>query len=175
MPILDQRLFPLIEILNKVDLNWLASELTAAISRTHEPFQDDDIDTRISEFTLSDYSEPFDDSPDDIAPTPQNPLTGDEQIKWAVQFLLERMNSKFEEISESLDALDEIVNSGEKLDEESDSRDLTAKKTGTLIFLYDEKMHSIDRTDLQDIKRNIDALTESLKNWLSSMGLDYEQ
>ena len=173
MAILDQRLIPLINILFELDLGWLASELSTSIFHGQELLESEDTLAREREWIRSDHSKEFVDNPDDIVSG--EPLLGDDQLEWAARYLYERFNAKIKEISASLDALDEIVVSGIKLETESTAKVSAAEAGAVSVLLSGEEGQRIDRAQLQDAQAQFEILNQSLKDWLASIRSDSEQ
>ncbi|MFW2227767.1 MULTISPECIES: hypothetical protein [Rhizobium] len=106
MATLDPRLFELFETLRASQLDWMIFELMEGIQAGRHPKESPDNLARARHEVQSDSSPEFVVSPMSEAA----PISGDEQIEWAVQYVADRLDATLAELGKAADNLDTIVN-----------------------------------------------------------------
>ena len=106
MATLDPRLFELFETLRASRLDWMIFELMEGIQAGRHPKESPDNLARARRDVQTDSSPEFVVSPTSEAA----PISGDEQIEWAVQYVADRLNATLAELSKAADNLNTIVN-----------------------------------------------------------------
>lgn len=173
MAILDPRLIPLIELLAELDLDWLAFELIEGVRRGREPSETKSalaIARRLSRISDPRKFKPNPtDRIEEEQPLGVAQLVGDAQLVWAVSYVTERFEAALAEMSESLDALDEIV-----LSDRIGLVDAT-ESSAVLVLLDGEEERKVDRTRVKEAQAQLPNLQQSLENWLTSTRSDNDQ
>lgn len=160
MAILDSRLLPFIEMLAELGMDWLAFELVDGIRRGKEPIEDDaalrrarDRAQRASD--AEEVAERFG-SPGAAA----IPILGDDQLEWAARYVEERLRAAFDQIADSLDALDEIVAGPEA--QQSDA----ALAMTRLVLRGEDSVDTVGRAEVDGAKDQLEALRGALDAWV---------
>lgn len=105
MAILDPRLFDLFETLRASQLDWLIFELMDGIQAGIRPTESLDDLAQARRDVRSDRSYEFSYPPVSEA----SPISGDEQIEWAVQYVTDRLDATLAELTRSANNLDAIL------------------------------------------------------------------
>ena len=165
MAIPDPRLFPFVEMLAELDMDWLAFELVEGVRRGEEPVEDESALLHARERARrasndEEHIEPYGwDSP-----TAATPFSGDDQLEWAARYVEERLRAALDEVVASLDALDEIVAGG-------DARPSMAPAALTALVLRNgDEEHTLDRAEVEGARDRLSGLSEALAAWLRNAG-----
>lgn len=157
MAVFDTRLLPLLEMLAELGMDWLMFELVDGIRRGDELAEDErslaivshkiaNLPTDEPERHLSTNSEP-------------TPLLVDDQLQWAVEYVFGRLNSTLAEMSQSFQALDEILNGTEE-------RKLVASGVDPLLVLFDDgEERVVRRAQVDSAQAHLPELRRALDDW----------
>ncbi len=106
MATLDPRLFDLFETLRASQLDWLIFELMEGIQAGKHPSESPDTLAQARRDVRSDSPLEF-----DFGPTSEAvPISGDDQIEWAVQYVADRLDATLAELRKATDNLHAIFN-----------------------------------------------------------------
>lgn len=166
MAILNQRLFPIIEMLVELGMDWLAFELIEGIRRGQEPQETEDAPKHARQETHTPGAEKFARSSGDSVDS--EPLVGYAQLEWSVHYINERIEATLNEMSASLCALDKIASSAPEAQTE------TAESSAVLVLVNGEEEREVSQTQVIEAQAHLPKLRQSLENWLESTqsGLD---
>ena len=166
MAVLDPRLLSFIEMLAELGMDWLVFELVDGIRRGDEPAEDEHALALARQQT---EQPPADDlkrhASADSVPTS---ILGDRQLQWAADYVFERLHATLAEMSQSLHALDEIV-------EDPEVKHAVASAAEALLVLIDAgEERVVGRAQIEAARDRLPELREALDDWRrsASPGLD---
>lgn len=165
MAILDRRLFPFLEMLAELDLDWLAFELVDGIRRGIEP--------EVSEGALkaararARAGEParYESGTTELAaPADAKPLVGDDQLSWVAIHVERRLDETFADAIVAIQNLDAVIDNSP-----SDTQTLRSRREATKLVLLDggEEV-ALDLRQAQEAQRQLEKLKGALADWLKS-------
>jgi hypothetical protein len=170
MAILEPRLLPLIETLAEVGADWLAFEVVNGIRAgrvSEEPLENL---AAIQNAVRSAKLENFRTEKRVGAVPPSVPpavlITGDDQIRWAAEYVYKRLSDTLSMLRASLDQLQSIA-------PKPAPRDGVAPESGatneiTLIVEADEEKFSVQRGETANAIAALESLGKALSSWESS-------
>lgn len=165
MATINPRLLPLIETLIAVGADWLAVELIETLNHGRWPEESEDVLALTRAQVRAGNEEKRLREPRDKAAA-RSQIAPEEQVGWAANFVLERLDSAISELESSIANLDVII--GEA------SEDLALSKPDRLpITLSLGGEDGSDRVDAADIKKarlGIEALRKALTRWANESG-----
>ena len=167
MAILDRRLTPIIEMLAKLGMDWLAFELIEGVRRGQEPVENEDALELARRGVRVRDAEIFARNPGDGVEG--EPLLDDAQLEWAARYIHERLEATLAEMSASLGALDKIV------DSRREQQTKSTKASAVLVFLDAEEDRKVSRTQVEEAQAQLPKLNQSLKAWLTRTRSNHRQ
>lgn len=162
MAILDRRLIPLIEILTDLGLDWLAFEMVDGIRRGREP-EETAQDLMVARKQVRDgemksvESKPIESVEAEL-------LLGDDQLNWAADYLAERLEAIFAEMSASLNNIDGIIGT-------TDSH----LPAASLVLRDGEEDWTVDDAIVKEAQSQLPKLRKALTSWFASTRTDLAQ
>lgn len=158
MAILDPRLFDLFETLRSSQLDWLIFELMEGIQAGKHPSESPDALAQARRDVRSDRSPEF-----DFGPTSEAvPISGDDQIEWAVDYVANRLDATLAELGRAAANLDIIVNGNA-------SKAANTAKQGpqeVMIELADgDGSRKLERNDIVAASTELPGLRKELEAW----------
>lgn len=162
---LDRRLFPFLEMLVDLGLDWLAFEVVDGIRHGVEPWEPEDVlaearaRARVGEpVRLEERKRP------DI-PAEAKPLLGDEQLDWVVGYIERRLEETLAEAITALRNLDAVIDESSMID--ARAPDL-ARNVTKLVLLGDEEASTLDLRQAEEAQLQLEKLKGALVGWLKS-------
>jgi hypothetical protein len=158
MAILDSRLFDLFETLRVSQLDWLIFELMDGIQAGRHPSESPDTLAQARRDVRSDRPPEFSVSPISEAV----PISGDEQIEWAVQYVADRLDATLAELGQSANNLDAI------LDGDGTKPASIAKQGGrevTIELADGDGSRKLGRDDILAASTELPSLRKELEAW----------
>ena len=169
MAVLDPRLLPFIGMLAELGMDWLAFELVDGIRRGDEPVEDQHALARARQQTeqppgddLERHARSWPANTDESAESVPTPILGDRQLQWAADYVLERLHATLAEMSQSLHALDEIV------EEPEVTRPEASAAEPLLVVIDDGEERVVRRAQIEAAQERLPGLRKALKAWLRS-------
>lgn len=167
MAILDPRLLELIETLVAARLDWLAFELSEGIRLGRPPEEPEEALSAARKSIRSNAKPKARGEPQVMLAEPQ-PTPPDEQVEWAAAYVEQRIEAALDQLLESIDALDFIV---ESTTEQQDPQDLPAKagkieQAETLVLLHFEGDRRSSRDDAAGARGDVPVLRAALAEWV---------
>ena len=168
MATIDTRLLPLIEVLATVDADWLAFEILEGLrhgrvaEETHEDLQ---ITQRLVRATTRATRR----SEVHASPPPSaEPITGDEQINWAVTYVSNRIVDVLSTLEATFDQLDAILFT--ELPPEGRPIPAALRDEVALVLRTDrEDQLSVRRNDATNARAMVPNLQNALLTWAASV------
>ena len=163
MATLEPRLIPLIEMLFEIGLDWLALELVDGVQRSHEPLEEANVLALVRNQISENSGEIFAFGPPDSdlgVRHLESPLHGDAQLQWATRYIDGRLRATLSEMSVSLRALDDIIDSG------SEQRDKADETFASLVLLDAEVSRKVTRAQVEQAQGLLGELSAALDIWL---------
>lgn len=166
MAILDRRLLQFIEILTEIGMDWLAFELIEGVRRGREPTETEEILALARDPTRTEHLEDLIHGASDAVEV--QPILGDAQLDWAVEYVGQRLEAILAEMAASFGALDALIASGDDTRKESHPGE-----TVLVLFSADEE-RKVDQNLVKEAQARLPTLQQSLRDWLTSAksGLD---
>lgn len=162
---LDRRLFPFLEMLTELGLDWLAFEVVDGIRRGVEPQEPEDVlaearaRARAGEAVHVEARK----SPDIRAEA--KPLLEDEQLDWVADHVERRLDETFIEAISALKNLDALIDAPST----SDSRVPDSPRNVTkLVLLGDDEASTLDLRQAEEAQHQLEKLKSALAGWLKS-------
>ena len=157
---LEPRLFPLLETLTRADLDWLAQEIIsgALAGRVPEESRETLQAARGIVFRRAQDSGAL--VPRRSSEERAEAFSADEQIEWAAQHVVQRLQQALEMLRDSIDRLDEIS-----------QREKQAKHSGstganiTLVLSDRDSVYKTDRAQLAAALEGLSELRGALGIW----------
>ena len=164
MAILNQHLVSLIEILTELGIDWLAFELIEGIRRGGEPVEDERALALARDRTGTRHPNEADQhlSADDEP----KPFLDVAQLEWAARYVSERLGATLAEMTQSLDALDEIVDDGDV------RQSAESHSSAVLVLLDGGEEHTVSRAQIEAAQARLPELDKALHAWISSARLE---
>ena len=160
MAILDPRLLPLVEVLAKVGMDWLAFELVEGVRRGDESTEGRSTLRRARDRAKR-TSDAVENTERFASPAgPATPLLSDDQLEWAAGYVDERLRAAFDHMARSLDALDEIIGGGEA--RPSGAPTVTTR----LVLRNDDRAGTVGRVEIEGARARLSTLRGALDAWL---------
>lgn len=161
MATLDKRIWPLLELLSRSGLDWLAEDIVATVLAHGDPPEapNELAAGRRSERRVRDTDAPSD--------WPSS-LEGDAQLDWAPRYVVWRLHQAVKQASESLEMIDQIAEGGSegKLKGASELAG-RAPRAGLCLRLGETKF-TIDRQSVELAQAPLQRLEKALEVWRSS-------
>jgi len=168
MAVLDPRLIPLIETLTSLGADWLAFELIDGVRRGRE-FEETPSSLAISRQQIREGDAPKPIEEESLPTSEPLPILGDDQIEWAVTYVIERLDAALAEFDVSLDNLDQIV-VGQAVDPPMKHYEDAGEM---LIVLSDgPDQRKVDRDAIQRAQALIPRLRTALEGWSNQVRSD---
>lgn len=161
MAILDTRLIPLIETLVDAGADWLAFEIIDGIQRGR--VDEETLDTLVgARRVVRTDRRPARQSEEALSlPTPSEPIAGDDQIDWAIEYVNKRVSDAIQMLNASLDVLDAIV--------QPEITAETPAPLGVTLVAEDElEGPPIDRASVTMARTGLEELQRALALWAAS-------
>jgi hypothetical protein len=171
MATIDRRLLPLIEALVAVDADWLAFEILEGVrrGRVAEETYDNLLFTQQTVRSAKREKNAERQRPDLVSPAaPPQPITGDDQIDWAVSYV----NERIQDVVSMGDATIEELNAILFTSVPSEVRLTVPPPTDgvTLVLQADNEQHrSVRRDDLARARAELPRLRSELLTWAESV------
>jgi hypothetical protein len=170
MAILEPRLLPLIETLAEVGADWLAFEVVDGIRAgkvAEEPLENL---AAIQEAVRSAKLENFR-SEKRVSAVPQPvplavSIVGDDQIRWAAEYVNRRLSDALLMLQASLNQLQSIASTPSPSD--GVSPDVVARNEITLVVLGDEEKFSVRKAETANAIASLENLRKALSSWEAS-------
>jgi hypothetical protein len=171
MAILEPKLLPLIETLAEVGADWLAFEVIDGIRAGKLAEEHLENLAAIQDAVRSAKLENFrggEKRVNAVPPSvpPQVPIIGDEQIRWAAEYIHKRLSDALSMLQSSLDQLQRIVSTPEPRD--GVSPDIVAGNEITLILQGDEQKFSVRKAEITNAIAALENLRKALSSWEAS-------
>ena len=161
MAILDPRLLPFIETLADLGMDWLVFELVDGIRRGDEPAEDEHA-LKLARREKTEQLPANDLERHASADSVPTYFLGDRQLQWAAEYVVERLSDTLDEMSQSIDALDEFFDDLEVKQPEASAAE-------PLLVLIDEGEESVvGRAQIEAAQAHLRELSEALDVWLRS-------
>lgn len=169
MPIIDERLLPLIETLAATDADWIALEMIEQL-RVGRVAEETEEDLRTvqglvrskghAERRLEQATSP---------PAPAEPITGIEQIDWAVGYIDKRVSDVLEMLDATFNQLDKILFTSAPAEARKQMPDLQTNAI-TLVLQDDRERHAnVHRDQVAIGKTMLPELRDALLKWADSV------
>ena len=158
---LDRRIFPFLEMLAELDLDWLAFEIVDGIERGVEPLEPDEalaearMRARAGEPPSVERGSGRRDTKSEA-----KPMLGEEQLIWVAGHVERRLDETFAEAIVSLQNLDAIINNRREAK--------STRATTTLVILDGDDTSSLDLRRAEEARHHLETLKGSLADWLTS-------
>lgn len=157
---LEPRLYPLLETLTRADLDWLAQEIVSG-ALAGKVAEESPETLRAARSMVSRRTQ---DSgvrlPVRPSDEPAEALSADDQIEWAAQHVVERLERMLEMFRHSIDRLEELANG------EDAEKSLREAGAGIVLVLGDDQAISkVDRAQLGAAIERLDELRDALGTW----------
>ena len=165
MAILDSRLLPFIDMLAELGIDWLAFELFEGIRRGEELAEDEDALARARQRIGAD--DPEEPGHDSSADDEGRPFAADDQLEWVVQYVCVRLEATLAAMSDSLDAVDEIVGAPAEPPRSGDSQ-----PSAVLMLLGDDEERADGRSQVESARGRLPELRQALDAWLDGERTD---
>jgi hypothetical protein len=170
MAILEPRVLPLIETLAEVGADWLAFEVVDGIraGKVAEEHLENlaAIQDAVRPAKLENFRTEKRVSAVPPSVSPAVPIIGDDQIRWAAEYVHKRLSDALSMLQASLDQLQSIVSTpapGDRV-----SPDIVASNEITLIVLGDEEKFSVRKAETADAIASLEKLRKALSSWEAS-------
>jgi hypothetical protein len=161
---LDRRLLPLIETLAASGADWLAFELTDGIRSgrvvEEQPEALERARTLVREGSFG--SIPVLEHDPEISPHIE-PIAGDEQIDWAIQFVSTRLENTVAMLASALEGLDDIVKESSRTEAPVGTEMMASEVT--LVLQIDEAFLQVERLGAMAALNAVQALRSALSTW----------
>ncbi len=160
MAILDARILPLLETLSASGVDWLAFELVEGINLGRQDEESEEAlflarERAMNPRESSGTSEEFPREGE------ANPILGDEQLKWASDYVERRLADAIDDLDVSFGLLETISKGG---------GDTRAEESGMpvhVVLLQDEQKFEVAKPDIAKAREGLHALKIALKKWLA--------
>jgi hypothetical protein len=171
MATIDRRLLPLIEALAAVDADWLAFEILEGVQRGRvaEETHDDLLLTQQKVRGASRKKSTERQRPHWVSPAPAQPVTGDDQIDWAVSYVNERIQDMVSMADATIEELNAILFTSAP---PQVRLTLPPPPTDgvTLVLQTDDEQHRIVRKDdVAQARAGLPRLRSELLTWAESI------
>ncbi len=160
MAVLDRRLLQFIEMLTDIGMDWLAFELIEGVRRGSEPTETEEILTLARDPTRTGRLEELLHDVGDGAEV--QPILGDAQLNWAVEYVEQRLEAILAEMAASFRALDALVALG------SDTTTESRPGQTVVVLLRADEDQKLDQNLVREAQARLPTLQQSLRNWLTS-------
>lgn len=164
MAVLDLRLLDLFEALIKARFDWLVIELVDGIGAGRPTEETEgslaEARARIGEGQPTAHGEPR------AMLVETKPITGDEQIVWAADYVGERLGAALTQLDAAMEVLDLIADGPNAANIKLKSHDLPAVM---VLLVDDEGERKVDRAALTRAQASIPKLLEGLASWSQQM------
>lgn len=165
MATINPRLLPLIETLIAAGADWLAVELIETLNNGRWPEESEDVLALTRAQVRAGNEQKRMSEPREKAVV-RSQIAPEEQVGWAANFVVERLDSSISELENSIANLDVII--GEV------SEDLALSKLDRLptSLSLGEEVGSdrVDAADLKKARSGIEALRKALTRWANESG-----
>ena len=160
MAILDRRLIPLIDALPEAGADWLVFELIEGIRRGFEETEGEDALAQVRANVRTGVSPKKGEEPR-IDASVSVPISGDDEIEWAVKHVSARIETTLAEMTASLISLDAIVNG---YDVES-ARGVKTGFKAAIVLLDDDNIFEANFANVVEGRDAAAKLSIALANW----------
>ncbi len=169
MAVLDPRLLPLLETLAASGADWLAFEIVDGVRRGREPEEPEELLQAARENVRSRQPERI--------PSPElsklaEPILGDDQIAWAADYVLARLDGALADLNAGYAMIESIADDSSGRSEKAGPSPVEADciKPVTVVVLGEEDL-PIDRRSIAAARNGIPGLRAALAAWsLQSRG-----
>lgn len=178
MPKIDERLWSLFEALNDVGLFWMSEAIINGLQGAQGEMQSDEVLVVARKRVRDDRASSEDEGPirdrfisleglDDVSDTTGFPLEGDEQLRWAANFIEEELASSLNSMSAAMKSMNAITDPAEP--ETDFLRDDDAPQP-TIVLRDGDVQRTVGLRDVAEAKAGLSALRDALSDWLNEMG-----
>ena len=165
MATINPRLLPLIETLIAAGADWLAVELIETLSNGRWPEESEDVLALTRAQVRAGNEQKRMSEPREKA-VARSQIAPEEQVGWAANFVVERLDSSISELENSIANLEVII--GEV------SEDLALSKLDrlptSLSLVGEVGSDRVDAADLKKARLGIEALRKALTRWANESG-----
>ena len=169
MPTIDKRLLPLIETLVATDADWIAFEMVEALraGRVAEETEADLNAVQGSVRSKAHAKQWVDEAKS--PPAPAGPISGVEQIDWAVGYIDKRLSDVLEMLDATFNQLDAILYAGAPAEARKQTPDSQTNEV-TLVLKDDREWHAnVRRDQAASSKTMLPQLRDALLKWADSV------
>jgi hypothetical protein len=168
MAIIDSRILPLIETLVHVGADWLAFEVLEGIQAgevSEEPHEM----LRFTQMSVRSRKQPVNVRPlEEPSAQPIGlPRLGNAQLVWAAAYISGRLRDAVFMLERSFDQLENVSSLSQ------DRRQVGLGQSAiTVVLQTGEAQLSVSRYTLDEAKVGLELLSQALKGWLDSVGIE---
>ncbi len=170
MAILEPRLLPLIETLAEAGADWLAFEVVDGVRAgkvAEEPLENlAAIQDAVRSAKLENFRTEKIISAVPHSVSPAVSIVGDDQIRWAVEYVYRRLSDALSMLQASFDQLQSIVSTPSPRG--GVSSNVVVSNEITLIVLGDEEKFSVRKVETADAIASLENLRKALSSWEAS-------
>ena len=161
MAIIDPRILSLVETLADRGMDWLVFELMEGIQDGRSPQESEEALAAARDRATENSGQYREALHRDVAPSETAPIVGDDQLRWAVGYIKERLRDTIDALDASFDCLETLGLVNERV---------TGGAQGGAIrvtFVEDESPINLTRGGLSIAREGLGALQHALDVWLA--------
>jgi hypothetical protein len=164
---IDSSILPIIKILLDNSMDWLAVEVIETIHQGYFPAVTEDSLDKVRMIAMKQERSQQQEIVERGIP---QPTEDDNQLRWAVEYILDRLTFAIESLKLSIDNLEEIgcPRDGEDIRYDSNQRPMT------LVLLENEKKYVVSARELEEASRGLQILRDALNSWLDDQQGDIQ-
>ena len=163
MGVLDPRLLPLLETLAASGADWLAFEIVDGVRRGREPEEPEELLQAARGNVRSRQPERI---PSPKSPKLAEPILGDDQIAWATDYVLARLNGALADLDAGYAMIEMIADGSARRSEKAGaSPAMGAGAMPVTLVVLGEDNSQIERRSIAAARNGIPGLSDALATW----------